>query len=60
MLGISKSVLTAVYIALGLFILYRMFFKKNPLQEEYERVYNKILTSDKYKVKGQYDNDNQR
>ena len=52
---ISKTILAGVYALIGLYILYKLFFKKNPYQEEYERLYNEILTSDKHKVKGQYD-----
>lgn len=52
---INKTVLIAAYAIVSLYILYKLFFKKNPYQEDYERLYNKILTSDKHKVKGQYD-----
>lgn len=52
---IDKSVLIAIYAVVGVYILYKMFFKKNPYQEEYEKLYNEILNSDKHKVKGQYD-----
>ena len=52
---INKAVLIAIYALVGLYILYRLFFKKNPYQDEYERMYNKILNSDKYNVKGQFD-----
>ena len=52
---INKAVLIAIYALVGLYILYRLLFRKNPYQEEYERLYNEILTSDKHKVKGQYD-----
>ena len=52
---INKAVLIAIYALVGLYILYRLFFKKNPYQDEYERMYNNILNSNKHKVKGQYD-----
>jgi len=52
---INKTALIAIYVLMGLYILYKLFFRKNPYQDEYERLYNKILTSDKHKVKGQYD-----
>ena len=52
---INKTVLIAVYAIVGLYILYKLFFRKNLYQDEYERLYNKILTSDKHKVKGQFD-----
>lgn len=52
---INKTILISVYVVVGLYILYRLLFKKNPYQDEYERLYNEILSSKKYKVKGQYD-----
>ena len=52
---INKTILVSVYALVGLYILYRFLFRKNPYQEEYERLYNEILNSSKYKVKGQYD-----
>ena len=52
---INKSVLIAIYIVVGAYILYKLFFRKNPYREEYERLYNEILNSNKHKVKGQYD-----
>ena len=51
----SRLILMGVYAAVAFYVLYRLFFKKNPYQEEYEKLYNEILTSDKYKVKGQFD-----
>lgn len=52
---LSKTILMGIYALVALYILYKLFFKKNPYQEEYEKLYNEILTSDKYKVKGQHD-----
>ena len=52
---IDKAILISIYVIFTLYILYKIFFKKNPYQEEYEKLYNEILTSDKYKVKGQFD-----
>ena len=51
----NKTILIGIYVLVTLYLLYRLFFKKNPYQEEYERLYNEVLNSDKYKVKGQYD-----
>ncbi len=51
---ISRTVLIAIYAIAGSYILYKLFFRKNPYREEYERLYNEILNSDKYKVKGQW------
>ena len=52
---INRAILISVYVIVGIYILFRLFFRKNPFQEDYEKLYNDILTSDKYKVKGQYD-----
>jgi hypothetical protein len=51
---INKTILVSVYIAIALYFLYKMLFKKSPFRDEYERLYNEILNSDKYKVKGQW------
>ena len=51
----SKTVLISIYAIIGLYILYRIFFRKDQFQTEYENLYNEILTSNKYKVKGQHD-----
>ncbi len=51
----SKTILVSVYALIGLFILYRVFFRKDSFQAEYEKLYNEILTSSKHKVKGQHD-----
>ena len=52
---INKTILMAVYVLVGLYLLYKVLFRKSLYQEQYEKLYNEILTSDKYKVKGQYD-----
>ena len=52
---INKMILITIYVLAGLYILYRLFFRKNSYQDDYEKLYNEILTSDKHKVKGQYD-----
>ena len=52
---IMRIVMAAVYLTVGSYILYWLFFKRDPYKQEYERMYNEILTSDKHKVKGQYD-----
>ena len=54
---IGKSFLIGIYAAIGLYLLYRLFFSRNPEQEEYEKIYNEIINSKKYKVKSQYDKD---
>lgn len=54
LMEISKTVLIAIYAIAGLYMLYKLFFRKNYYREEYERLYNEILNSKKYKVKGQW------
>lgn len=51
----GKSILVGIYAAIGLYLLYKLFFSKNPYQDEYEKTYNEIINSNKYKVKGQFD-----
>jgi len=52
---INRTILIGIYVLAALYILYKLLFRKNPYQAEYEKMYNEILTSNKYKVKGQYD-----
>ena len=52
---INKTILISIYVLVGMYLLYKLFFKKSPYHDEYEKLYNEILNSDKYKVKGQYD-----
>ena len=58
MVVFNKSVIIAIYIGVGTYILYKLLFRKTKFEEDYEKMYNDILTSDKYKVKGQYDERN--
>lgn len=51
---INKTILIGIYVFVGLYILYKLLFRKNLYRDEYEKLYNEILSSDKYKVKGQY------
>ena len=51
----DKTFLVGIYVVVGIYIFYRIFFRKNKFSDEYEKTYNKILNSDEYKVKGQYD-----
>lgn len=51
----DKSILIGLGIILGIYLLYRLLFSKSKFEEDYERLYNKVLTSEEYRVKGQYD-----
>ncbi len=48
-----------IWIALGVlafsFIMYRLLSPKKSYDEDIEQEFNEVLSSDKYKVKGQYD-----
>ena len=52
---IREYLLIGIYAALALYLLYKTFFSKNPYKDEYEKMYNEVLNSKKYRVKGQYD-----
>ena len=51
----NKTFLIVLGVILGIYILYKLLFGKSQLDEEFEQAYDKVLTSDEYKVKGQYD-----
>jgi hypothetical protein len=52
---ISRTIMIGAYVIVGIYIIYQLFFRKDPLRAEYERMYKEIINSDKYKVKGQHD-----
>ena len=52
----TKIILIGVYLGLFAIVLLRML-RKNPMKEEYERLYNEVLTSKKYRVKSQFEKD---
>lgn len=54
-MAMDKTFLIAFGIIIGIYILYKLLFGKSQLDEEFDQAYDKILTSDEYKVKGQYD-----
>jgi len=51
----NKTFLIAIGFIVGLYLLYKLLFSKNEFEKEYDRFYDKVMTSDEYKVKGQYD-----
>jgi len=51
----NKTVLIVLGVVVGLYLLYRLLFSTSKFDEDYQRLYDKILNSDEYKVKGQYD-----
>lgn len=52
---INKTVLIVLGIILGFYLLYKLFFSSNKVDNDYNQIYDKVLTSEEYKVKGQYD-----
>ena len=52
---INKTLLIGLGIVIGIYLLYKLLFSRSRVDEDYHRVYNKVLTSEEYKVKGQYD-----
>ena len=51
----GRTIWIGIYILVGVYLIYKLFFKKSKFDLEYERLYNKVLNSDEYKVKGQYE-----
>ena len=51
----NKIVLIGLGIVIGIYLLYKLLFSTSKFDEDSQRIYDKVLTSDEYKVKGQYD-----
>lgn len=51
---IDKNILIGLGIVMGIYLLYKFLFRSQPA-DDYQKIYNKVLTSEEYKVKGQYD-----
>ena len=52
---INKSILIALCVVIGIYFMYKFLFSRSQVDEDYNEKYNKVLTSEEYKVKGQYD-----
>ncbi len=52
---LEDVVFVGIGIALAAFLLYKAFYSKSNPEHEYDQAYDKVLTSEEYKVKGQYD-----
>jgi len=50
-----NQIIMGLGIILGVYIMYKLFFNKIEVDDSYQKVYDKVLTSKEYKVKGQYD-----
>ena len=51
----NKTVIIVFGIVVGIYLLYKILFTPSKFDEEYHKIYNKIITSEEHKVKGQYD-----
>jgi len=59
---LDKTVLMGIGIVVGIYFLYKFLMSNKTMESktmesksDFEKDYNKILTSDEYKVKGQYE-----
>ena len=50
----EKEIWVGLYILLGIYILYRVLSTRVNHDREYEKIYDEVLNSEEYKVKGQY------
>lgn len=56
MVALDQKIAVWVLAAVAAYIIYRLFFSvKEPSLTRYEREMEEILTSDKYKVKGRFE-----
>jgi len=59
---LNKTMLIGIGIVVGIYLLYKFLLKSKTLESntlesksDFEKDYNKILNSEEYKVKGQYE-----
>ena len=53
---VDKSILIGLGIIIGFYLLYKLFFSETKqIENEFDKYYNKVLSSEETKVKGQYD-----
>lgn len=52
---VSKTLLIGMGIVIALYLLYRILFGAGKMDSEFDQAYEKVLTADEYKVKGQHD-----
>ena len=52
---LNKTFMITIYVIVGVYVIYKLLFRKDPMQQEYEQLYDKILNSEEHKVKGQYE-----
>jgi len=54
-MALDNTFLIGLGLLIVIYIMYKLFVGKVQVVSDYEKTYNKILTSDEYKVKSQYD-----
>jgi len=52
---VDKAIWIGLGIVVALYLMYKTFFGRVKLETDFDKDYNKVLSSDEYKVKGQYD-----
>ena len=52
---INQEILMGLGIVIGIYLLSKFLFRTGKVDDDYQRSYNDVLTSEEYKVKGQYD-----
>ena len=50
-----NNIIIGLGLVLGIYIMYKLFYNKISVDDDYQKVYNKVMTSEEHKVKGQYD-----
>jgi hypothetical protein len=54
-MGFTDSLLMSLGLLLGIYLIYKLLFAKKKIDTEYDNLYDRVLNSKEYKVKGQYD-----
>jgi len=52
---LNKTILIALGVIIGIYLLYKILLSTNKVDEDYHKRYQEVITSEEYKVKGQYD-----
>ena len=52
---INQEILMGLGIVVVIYLLSKFLFRTSKVDDDYKRVYDDVLTSKEYKVKGQYD-----
>ena len=52
---VNQEILMGLGIVIGIYLLSKLLFRTSKVDDDYQGVYDDVLTSKEYKVKGQYD-----